>query len=196
MASIINKQSKEWRRLRNRIRWTIAKAELPQWFVKKKAWKVAYDARYRLKNVARKRRNDASWRKRNLMRARFTARRWKIEHPEQHREHVRKAGLKYIKAHPEKNRAHVHSYRARRHNVSYDKRAVADYMKRVFLKAPVKCSYCHKLLRQRSDITFDHIVPVSRGGAHLPENLCPSCRTCNARKHDKLLCELGWKIIR
>lgn len=33
---------------------------------------------------------------------------------------------------------------------------------------------------------FDHVVPISRGGPHTPENLRVSCGPCNRRKHDKL----------
>lgn len=37
----------------------------------------------------------------------------------------------------------------------------------------------------------EHVVPVSRGGAHDELNLVPACRRCNASKGKKLLSE--WK---
>lgn len=33
---------------------------------------------------------------------------------------------------------------------------------------------------------LDHIIPVSRGGAHSPENTQCACRRCNSRKKNKL----------
>lgn len=31
---------------------------------------------------------------------------------------------------------------------------------------------------------IDHVIPFSRGGAHLPANLRPICKHCNRQKHD------------
>lgn len=51
------------------------------------------------------------------------------------------------------------------------------------------CAYCGK----RAE-TIDHVIPRSRGGAHVWENVVASCKTCNHRKADRLLDELGWKL--
>lgn len=45
------------------------------------------------------------------------------------------------------------------------------------------CSYCGK--RGRMDI--EHVVPISRGGLNVPENIVPACGSCNGRKHDNSL---------
>ena len=52
-----------------------------------------------------------------------------------------------------------------------------------------RCAYCPR----RAD-TIDHVVPRSRGGAHTWENCVAACRTCNSRKADRLLEELGWTL--
>ena len=49
------------------------------------------------------------------------------------------------------------------------------------------CAYCGA----KAD-TVDHVVPRSRGGDHSWENCVACCSTCNHRKGDKLLAELGW----
>lgn len=36
--------------------------------------------------------------------------------------------------------------------------------------------------RSRVGLTWDHIVPLAKGGAHAVENLQPLCRPCNERK--------------
>lgn len=41
-------------------------------------------------------------------------------------------------------------------------------------------------------ITLDHVVPLSRGGAHTADNLRVACYSCNMRKNTKMLCELDW----
>ncbi|MCV7314805.1 HNH endonuclease [Mycolicibacillus parakoreensis] len=53
------------------------------------------------------------------------------------------------------------------------------------------CAYCGS----RAD-TVDHVVPRSRGGAHGWENCVACCSTCNRRKADRLLSELGWSLRR
>jgi 5-methylcytosine-specific restriction endonuclease McrA len=52
-----------------------------------------------------------------------------------------------------------------------------------------RCAYCGS----KAD-TVDHIVPRSRGGGHTWENCVASCSTCNHRKADRLLSELGWSL--
>ena len=51
------------------------------------------------------------------------------------------------------------------------------------------CAYCGL-----SADTIDHVVPRSRGGAHVWENCVASCTRCNHRKADRLVEELGWKL--
>jgi 5-methylcytosine-specific restriction endonuclease McrA len=51
------------------------------------------------------------------------------------------------------------------------------------------CAYCGG----KAD-TVDHVVPRSRGGQHTWENCVACCSTCNHRKADKLLSELGWHL--
>lgn len=54
-----------------------------------------------------------------------------------------------------------------------------------------RCAYCGR----RAD-TIDHVVPRSRGGGHTWENCVAACRTCNSKKADRLLGELGWTLDR
>lgn len=42
------------------------------------------------------------------------------------------------------------------------------------------------------DVHLDHVIPLSRGGAHAQANLLPTHSGCNLRKHDALLSELTW----
>jgi len=48
------------------------------------------------------------------------------------------------------------------------------------------CSYCG--IREVR-LTMDHVVPLSRGGAHDKYNIVPACLPCNSSKKDRLLNE-------
>lgn len=43
------------------------------------------------------------------------------------------------------------------------------------------CIYCGS----RENLTFDHIIPLSRGGPDITSNLVLACRKCNSSKRDK-----------
>lgn len=51
------------------------------------------------------------------------------------------------------------------------------------------CYLCGRVLKP-PEIELDHVIPISRGGLHIATNLKVACRTCNARKYNKLLGEL------
>ena len=44
-----------------------------------------------------------------------------------------------------------------------------------------KCAYCNTSL-DISTATMDHVIPLSRGGKHMPSNVVPACLACNVRK--------------
>ncbi len=44
-----------------------------------------------------------------------------------------------------------------------------------------KCYYCSQVL-ERSNVTMDHIVPLSRGGKSSRGNIVPCCKSCNNNK--------------
>ena len=45
-----------------------------------------------------------------------------------------------------------------------------------------RCAYCGK----ESVLTFDHFIPISKGGDTTPSNIVPACVSCNSSKQDKL----------
>jgi 5-methylcytosine-specific restriction endonuclease McrA len=52
----------------------------------------------------------------------------------------------------------------------------------VFLRDRFSCQYCGA----RDDLTFDHVIPRSRGGATTWENVVAACSPCNLRKADRM----------
>ena len=47
-----------------------------------------------------------------------------------------------------------------------------------------------------SDLTVDHVKPVSKGGLWEWSNLVTACNKCNGKKGSKTLKQLGWKLKR
>jgi 5-methylcytosine-specific restriction endonuclease McrA len=52
----------------------------------------------------------------------------------------------------------------------------------VFARDEHRCQYCG----EHAD-SIDHVMPRSRGGQHVWENVVAACRACNIRKRDRLL---------
>ncbi|MDR3089028.1 MAG: HNH endonuclease [Desulfobulbaceae bacterium] len=52
------------------------------------------------------------------------------------------------------------------------------------------CHYCGRKCAH-AELTMDHIVPLSRGGASSKGNLVPACKECNTKK--KTMLPLEWQ---
>jgi 5-methylcytosine-specific restriction endonuclease McrA len=61
----------------------------------------------------------------------------------------------------------------------------------VFARDGGRCVYC-----AAPATSIDHVVPRSRGGEHVWENVVSCCRRCNHAKADRGLVELGWRMRR
>jgi 5-methylcytosine-specific restriction endonuclease McrA len=55
----------------------------------------------------------------------------------------------------------------------------------VFLRDAFHCQYCGDR-RPTPDLTFDHVIPRSRGGRTTWENVVTACGFCNLRKGSRL----------
>ena len=62
----------------------------------------------------------------------------------------------------------------------------------VFLRDKFTCQYCG----DKKDLTFDHLLPKSRGGVTGWENVITSCSTCNVKKGGRLFSASGMKLYR
>ena len=61
--------------------------------------------------------------------------------------------------------------------------------KAVFARDGGRCAYCGA-----AATSIDHVVPRSRGGLHVWENVVASCGMCNHAKADRHVAELGWNL--
>lgn len=67
--------------------------------------------------------------------------------------------------------------------------------KNILMRDHHTCQYCGRS-GGAGDLTLDHVVPRSRGGAGSWENLVAACRRCNNRKGDRLPEEAGMRLRR
>jgi 5-methylcytosine-specific restriction endonuclease McrA len=65
--------------------------------------------------------------------------------------------------------------------------------KNVIMRDKRRCQYCGRKF-ESSELTYDHVIPRSRGGKTEFENIVTCCIPCNAKKGDKLLHEIGFKL--
>ena len=64
----------------------------------------------------------------------------------------------------------------------------------VFLRDRFTCQYCGAGFPSQ-ELTFDHVVPRSRGGLTTWSNVVTACSDCNLRKGNRLLRDTGMTVL-
>lgn len=111
-------------------------------------------------------------------------------------ERIAKA-VAWARANPEARAAIANQHKARRrawesNNPGSVGIATSDWLK-TLRRYEGRCAYCGGT---DGGIHMEHVVPVSRGGAHSIGNVLPACRPCNLSKGAKLLVEWRRAITR
>lgn len=140
---------------------------------------------WRLANPERKRVSDAAYHAANKEKATTNALKWSRAN----RESVNRRNAEYKKRNPQVVLDQSHRRRARKRGVASLIVASQD-ITRLKRRFGGLCAYCGC----GGKMTIDHVVPLSRGGAHSLGNLLPVCQQCNFSKHNKFLFEwMVWK---
>jgi len=121
-------------------------------------------------NRERDREASRDWYYANHDRARETTDRWAREHPDEARAGIERARAKRLAAPGEVTPAQWRAIRRRFRG---------------------HCAYCGKPGRT---FEWEHVVPLSKGGTHTPDNVVPACFACNRSKGGKLVSE--WQAER
>ena len=64
----------------------------------------------------------------------------------------------------------------------------------VFLRDKFTCQYCNKAF-SATELTFDHVVPRSKGGKTNWENVVAACTKCNFYKANKMPDKMGKNLL-
>ena len=78
-------------------------------------------------------------------------------------------------------------------HIPYKKRPASK--SNILIRDRYLCQYCGKPLKSQ-EVTLDHILPKSRGGETIWENLATCCTRCNVKKGSQLPEEAGLTLLR
>lgn len=136
-------------------------------------------------NKERRKKIEAKYRSKNRRKEKLRTKRYREENPEKRRQTNRK----YYLNHPEVAYKSVANRRARKMGATIGK---IDYEE---IKAIGICYLCNKKVNFKLKYphprskSFDHVVPLSKGGSHSQENVKLTHLRCNKRKTSKILKE-------
>ena len=95
---------------------------------------------------------------------------WEASHP--------KYQIQYARKHPDAARNYAANHRALKKNAP-STLTISQWMA---IKVAYRhcCAYCGRKMER---LTQDHVIALSKGGHHTPDNVVPACQSCNSRKN-------------
>jgi 5-methylcytosine-specific restriction endonuclease McrA len=158
------------------------------------------------------------WRDKNKERILKDNNKFRKEHPEYRSEHYKKNKEKILKQNKkwrEENPEHFKEIQKKWHKTEKGKAMIQrGNSKRqarikkiintltskewldILEKYNYRCFYCDAEFEIENMPTRDHIIPISKGGNNIKENVIPACKSCNSSKQDKDLIIFEMKIDR
>jgi len=97
---------------------------------------------------------------------------------QQHRSQKIADRRRYALKYPDRVKARLSAYRARRKNAPRADLTAAQW-REIKEAYGHRCVYCGRKMQR---LTQDHITPLSRGGSHTVHNIVPACISCNSAK--------------
>lgn len=79
----------------------------------------------------------------------------------------------------------------------YEKQGASSVVfsrRNLFKRDRYTCQYCGKQPRDHSELTMDHLIPRSKGGKSVWDNVVLACVDCNKKKADKTPEDAGMKL--
>lgn len=139
-------------------------------------------AAWRMENPEKVREMNRSWYLRNTEKREAYNAAWRAENPEKAKSASRQRGKKYYLKNKDKDREKTATRRARKAGAGGG--LSRGIRKRLFLAQEGRCAYCRVELGESAHL--DHIIPLSKGGAHSDGNVQLLCPQCNLSKGAKM----------
>jgi len=101
------------------------------------------------------------------------------------REKVRAGVRDWFRRHPHVATLAANKYRARLAQV--ENTLTVEQLEEILVYFDYRCGYCLVDLRTlpKGMKTWDHMLPLVRGGTNTRDNVIPCCKPCNSRKKDR-----------
>jgi len=179
------------------------KAQKRAWYVAHRDEVIARSKQSYLDHPQETKARIAAWVASNPEKRRVSNAKYKASHREQlkdasasHREMARARNAKYIALHPTRVKAQRAKYHA-----EHPEQARIQVRRRAALKRSLpatltlteweaikaayrnRCAYCGE---KPQKLTQDHVLPLSKGGGYIKENIVPACLSCNCSKQDNV----------
>jgi 5-methylcytosine-specific restriction endonuclease McrA len=123
----------------------------------------------------------------NLTYYREYGKKWRRENPDKCKQY----DSNYITKHPERKKESWRNATAKRRALKFLTQTQEVLYSDILDRDGLWCYLCNSEI-YIEDVHFDHVVPLSKGGSHMYENIKVTHSHCNKRKSDKLLSELDW----
>lgn len=148
-----------------------------EWFNRHPGYSAERNKRRRDRDVSSARERERNYRARTADNKRQKDRLYRRANPDKCREVIKKSKAKKPELYRDINNARDLRRRSRVNSLPTETVVLSDIVNR-------DCSICHlcRLCVLRSDRSFDHLIPVVRGGRYASWNLMLAHRKCNQRR--------------
>lgn len=115
------------------------------------------------------------------------SRQWQVNHPKQ----IKAYRKQYMKQWRQTPKGKAVDQRGKVKRKTREKEVINTLTAQEWLdileKCNYRCAYCGCDFDENTLPTRDHIIPISKDGDNIKENIIPACQSCNSRKGDKIV---------
>lgn len=141
--------------------------------------------KWKVQNPERVKAYNKEWKKQNRRYLARAQRIWASRHQE-YKERQKLLNAKRLPVWRRNNPSKNHEYRIKRARLLVGGTFTKSQWEEIKRRFELACAMCG-LREPLIILTVDHIIPLSKGGANEAANIQPLCRSCNSRKHNKIM---------